>query len=37
MQIARSFFPDRQVNKPVQLVGVDRLKSIPLIAGADSE
>jgi hypothetical protein len=33
MQIARSLFPDREVNKPVQLVGVDRLKGILLIAG----
>jgi hypothetical protein len=33
MQIARSFFPDRLVNKPVQLVSVDRLKGTLLIAG----
>src|SRR3546814_6790329 len=32
MQIARSFFPDRLIDKPVQIVGVYRFEGILLIA-----
>src|SRR5712672_2391194 len=33
MQVAQSFFLDRLIDKPVQLIGVDRFEGILLIAG----